>query len=231
MFELLLSIKADPGRLPSVLGPGPQELIAGDVRAGYFGTLPSDSLITQTALNTAHNIVRGTAYGDSDWMKFILDGKIFFISLRTNRVNISKSGIVEGIGKTGKTIKIGELTYLHRCIRGDTKDPSNLTTGTFFPSDKTEAGKGVNGSEWGRLMVNICSDPALGLPGTWAKFTKADLGMVAADASGANTVCYEDSLIVDSVLSAGGGNGVLQRTLTGAASANWIGHRNVLVLQ
>ncbi len=233
MFELLLTTKATtPTELPKELGPGPKVLLQGDAKAGYFGAVSTSLLITQTDLNTQHGIVSGQANGNHDWLKFILDGNIYYISKQCSRMNLSSITLRSQLTKTGKNIQIGGLTYLHRQIKGDTVDPSNFNNGTYPPSLQTPMAMRAHNSEWGRTLLNVCLDPDYVGTGKWAQFTKAQLGMTALDSNGTCTMCYENSTATGYVIFAGGGNGVSQRlAYVDNVSANWIGHRNVLILK
>lgn len=233
MFELLLATKATtPTGLPRELGPGPTVLLQGDAKAGYFGAVSNSLLINQSTLNTQHGIVSGVASGSYDWLKFILDGNIYYISKQCSRINIRTTELRAQLTKTGKNIQIGGLTYLHRPIKGDTVDPSNFNNGTYPPTLQTPMAVRAHNSEWGRTLLNVCGDSEFGGTGKWAQFTKAQLGMAALDSNGACTICYEDSTAAGYAIFAGGDKGVVQRlAYSTSTSANWIGHRNVLILK
>lgn len=233
MFELLLATKATtPPELPKELGPGPKVLLQGNAKAGYFGHVSTSLLITQTDLNTQHGLISGQANGNYDWLKFILDGNIYYISKQCSRINLRANELRTQLTKAGKNIQIGGLTYLHRPIKGDTVDPSNINSSTYPPALQTTMAMRMHNSEWGRTLLNVCLDPDFAGTGKWAQFTKAQLGMAALDSNGTCTICYEDSTVAGNTILAGGDKGVVQRIYySNSTSAPWIGHRNVLILK
>jgi hypothetical protein len=72
-------------------GPGPQELVAGDLDAGFFGRTTQQQFgTTMTQVMSDLGITQGTAQFTTDrLLKFIHRGKIKYINQKTIRRSIS----------------------------------------------------------------------------------------------------------------------------------------------
>jgi hypothetical protein len=72
-------------------GPGPQELVAGDLDAGFFGlTTQEDFGTTMTQVMSDLGITQGIAqFTTEPLLKFIHKGKIKYINKKTIRRGIS----------------------------------------------------------------------------------------------------------------------------------------------
>lgn len=111
----LLSKKDDP--LGSI---GPQDLILGDMMAGYFGTV--NNLVTNTQLTNLMGMTAGTltdpANTDIVLYKFAHKGRVLFIPYKAVKYNISWDNIQSRDGVKGKAINIGGNMYLCRLMTG-----------------------------------------------------------------------------------------------------------------
>ena len=130
--------------------PGPQELIGGDMNAGFFGEVPASELFTASEIASACGISQGTAQFENEpWLKFAIDGKIIYRPRKAIRHSISWNSIntancVYG-GSEGKRVTKNGQTYIVRLMKGALTDP-----GLYDASDR-----GAKGSEWNRLMLPI----------------------------------------------------------------------------
>lgn len=174
--------------------PGPSDLIAGDMQAGYFGVVPASELFTGAEISAATGISNGTLqFNDVGWLKFAIDGKIIYKSQKPYRHtiswdNINAKGCVDGtkqITKDGTTFKV-------RLMKGALTDPGNYTA-----SDR-----GAKGSEWNRLMLPIhvkAKDKSWAYPAYvestipyWGiDFTDADLQTHSSHGNGSYQWCQE----------------------------------------
>jgi hypothetical protein len=132
----LLSKKDDP--LGSI---GPQDLILGDMMAGYFGTV--NGLVTNTQLTNLMNMSVGALLDpentDITFHKFSHKGRILLIPSRPIKHSISWDNIQSQNGVKGKVISIDGNMYLCRIMTGSrhyyTNNPS------------------IAGGEWEELFV------------------------------------------------------------------------------
>ena len=89
------------------LGPGSQELIAGDMTAGFFGEVPVTELITGDDLATQIGLTQGTSqFSNEPWLKFALDDNIIYVAKKPYRHTVSwehiyQAGAVYGTGDNG----------------------------------------------------------------------------------------------------------------------------------
>lgn len=133
-------------------GPGPQTLIRGDYKAGFFGEVPLDDIINVDDFKTYFNIPWSlAAVRPTSWLKFVVDGKIlfwpndggFFVSMSvtqiyaaglmygTNDDTLYWSSLKSGSGVVNQVrpfIK-GDHVFVPRLpiCRADRRDTSNLT--------------------------------------------------------------------------------------------------------
>lgn len=93
-------------------GPGPQTLLRGDWKRGYFGRVTVPGFLTVAETRTVAGLTAGTAVSEATlthWMKFIFDGKIIFVPCTTLTTGISWKSIydaglvygVDGFGSPG----------------------------------------------------------------------------------------------------------------------------------
>jgi len=147
-------------------GPGPYELIAGDMTAGFFGEVPVSELITGDDLATAIGLSAGTSqYSNEPWLKFTLDGNIIYVAKKPYRhtvtwENIYQAGAVYGTGDNGlypsggdklqdANISVDGFSLDVTLLRGTNTDPAIYSNG--FDMDYTHT------SEWNRLIYPIHS--------------------------------------------------------------------------
>lgn len=144
-FSELLLAKA----LPIETGPGPQLLIGGDSRAGFYGEVPVGELINGTALATLIGLTDGVAYNDNEpWLKFSLDGETLFVAKAPYRHTISWDMINAVNAVSGdRIIQIAGEDFSIGLLEGLGKDHSVISAG-YDPQIS-------HGSEWNRLMYNV----------------------------------------------------------------------------
>ena len=149
------------------LGPGPTELIAGDMNAGFFGEVPTEDFISgQDLVNYALNRRYKAQFSDEPWLKFAYKGKVQFIAKKILLYNakyedLSVNGLIDG----SKTIKIQGINYKIRLIKG-VADNANLKN---TPLEAESA----HYSEWNQLMLPIHENA----PDKWEKpeYVESDL--------------------------------------------------------
>jgi len=149
------------------LGPGPIELIAGDMTAGFFGEVPTSELITGDDLATAIGLTAGTSqFSNEPWLKFALDDNIIYVAKKPYRhtvswENIYQAGAVYGTNDNGynpsggnrlqdANITVDGFSLDVTLLRGTNTDPA-IFTSNGFDMDYTHT------SEWNRLMYPIHS--------------------------------------------------------------------------
>lgn len=187
--------------IPGDTGLGPTELLGSYQNpndsqkfAGYYGTITAANFFTGTQLAQAINLTTGIVINDATlWMKFILDGRILVVPQKPIRYNsfwnhLYAVGAVYGDDTTGtfpastpvlQSAKVtkGGYSYRVRLFSGYNQDPSERTTA----SDPVS----THGSEWNRLMYNVCSSSTPGSQqgSKWASFTTSDLGLTGSTGS------------------------------------------------
>jgi len=176
------------------LGPGSQELIAGDMTAGFFGEVPTSELITGDDLATAIGLTAGTSqFSNEPWLKFALDDNIIYVAKKPYRhtvswENIYQSGAVYGTGDNGlypsggdrlqdANISVDGFSLDVTLLRGTNTDPA-IYTSAGFDMDYTHT------SEWNSLMypvhsgihtnANNPSNPSVPYA-QWATYSDGDL--------------------------------------------------------
>lgn len=138
MCSFKLSKKDDP------LGsPGNQDLILGDMVAGYFGT--ANNLVTNTQLTNLMNMSVGALldpeHTDIIFHKFAHKGRILLIPKRPVKYNISWDNIQSQNGVKGKVISIDGQMFLCRLLTGSRHYYTNNIT--------------IDGGEWKELFVRF----------------------------------------------------------------------------
>lgn len=127
--------------------PGPRTLIAGNMSAGYFGTVSARDFMTGNAVAIKAGINEGVSqFNNTDWLKFAYNNTIIFKSIQPIRHTIShyqleQKGCVNGT----TTIEDNGCTYKVRLMRG----AGSLTADINSPD------RGAIGSEWNKLMLPI----------------------------------------------------------------------------
>lgn len=90
-------------------GPGPQKLLRGDWKRGYFGRVPTADFLLAADAKTLCGLTAGTAVADTSlthWYKYVFDGKILFIpncAVATSVTwrNIYDAGLMYGTDDAG----------------------------------------------------------------------------------------------------------------------------------
>jgi hypothetical protein len=214
--------------------PGPSTLIAGDMQAGYFGTVSANDFITGNALCSAIGLSAGISqFSNTDWLKFAYKGKIQFVAMKPIRYNLSWDRINSAGAIYGKNITIDGLTYKVRSFRGAEHDPTN----SYADTDKDAIG-----SEWNDLMLPIHAEATTGswthpqyvgtVPNWGIGFTDADLLTHRNYGNGSYTWCQEvqDTYTIERVVR--GYNGVAYLySVTASGFSSYTGFRPVLELE
>lgn len=196
--SLAQAFKSNTGdRGTSNTGPGPQSLIGyyhedlgpGTCK-GFFGEVSTDELINGEELADIVDLTAGTAHNsDAPWLKFLLDGKILFVSKRTYRYGISWDDLhAANVVYGNRIVEIDGLQYRIRLLKG--ADPADFDYG-HGPS-------GTLQSEWIRLMYNVSKDsatyPKTGQIGeNWAEYDQSDAvgGLNISAGNGRASWCQE----------------------------------------
>jgi hypothetical protein len=214
--------------------PGPSTLIAGDMQAGYFGTVSANDFITGNALCSAIGLSVGISqYSNTDWLKFAYKGKIQFVAMKPIRYYLSWNHINSAGAIYGKSITIDGLTYKVRSFRGAEHDPTN----SYADTDRDAIG-----SEWNDLMLPIHANAATGswaypayagtVPNWGIGFTNADLLTHFNDGNGSYTLCQETNDTNPNYRILRGSFGVsFSNSLPGSFAETTFGFRPVLELE
>lgn len=180
------------------VGPGPQELIAGNPGAGFYGEVPVSELITGNLLAVEIGLTNGTAqYSDEPWLKFALDGKTLYVAKKPFRNRVAWDQIhAQGAVYGDRTIDINDESFKVRLLKGASSDPAINTTG-YDP-------EASHRSEWNRLLYPLIPNPsnAESIPsfpvsgegltfGSWANYTEADLVVHSTGGNGRRSWCQE----------------------------------------
>ncbi len=181
--------------------PGPQELIAGTLEAGFYGETLASELINGTDLAALVGLGIGVVFSSTEpWLKFALDNKTLYIAKKPYRRSTSWNQLnITGI-VYGKEVTIQGKQYICRLIKGFNNNPANIANGTYDPEPTW-------GSEWNRLMYPICAptgnaiqdnikDPASPGLGAWASYNQAS-NLSLNDGTGGYTWCQENHSIYD----------------------------------
>lgn len=231
MLELILSMSgvSVPIVLPDNLGPGPQTLLMGNAVDGYFGVTTQAELgITPVALMNAHKPSGGKTGYNSDWHKFVLDGRIIYLAQLTAWFNVTwpvmnTAGLV-----TGREITVGVDRFIHRIISGDTNNPTAIPPGAVRPYGQL---KNLDNSEYGRTMFHITATSAGGT-GRYAQLTKAQMQWSASDSNGNVAMIKERAANSTTQFRCMGGfNGTGFVYQAAANAADWMGYRPMLELK
>lgn len=181
--------------VPILYGPGPQELIAGDMSAGFFGEVTSNTLLTYSDLSTTIGVSQGVLINDEEslWLKFALDDKILYVAKKPVRCRISWEHLNINGGVFGTQVSINNNQFTCRILKGASSNPTVLGPDglwTGFDIDLT------HDSEWNRLMYPIHSgahtdgthpsnhdDPNVLPFGSWNTYNDEELSIITNGAS------------------------------------------------
>lgn len=188
---------------PRVMGHGPVELIGGDMQAGYFGEVSSETLFRGDDLAIELGVDEGVLQNeDAGWLKFAWRGQIIYIAKRSFMHSVSwdhlySRGIVYGTDDNGVYPR-GTSTNQYTSVEKDNFEyVVGLMTGAASdPIDASERGETYSstlglgaGSEWNELIYRVHQDIPVAPNGltndggaqfgeNWAEFTDSDLNII-----------------------------------------------------
>jgi hypothetical protein len=155
-------------------GPGPQELLAGDMNAGYFGEVSAAEFYSGDRLAFELGVTEGVLQNsNAGWLKFARKGKVLFVAKQSFMHSVSwdhlyARGIVYGTNDNGKrprgtpvnqytTVEHGGNRFIVRLLTGANADPFPDSDPLFFTNDMVQMNVG-GGSEWNDLMYRAHTD-------------------------------------------------------------------------
>ncbi len=152
-------------------GPGPQTLLRGDFKHGYFGIVSQSELFTAAELTSLVS-APGSQYGGAiEWLKFAIDGKILFVANKIVNHSMSwdqlyNAGLVYGVDGPGPFNSGIEVNQMKTVNKGDSTFIVRLMTGTDDPATvRPTAGRPTSNSEWNRVFYPlIIGNDSLYLP-------------------------------------------------------------------
>ena len=164
-------VTEDSGIAETPFGPGPQQLIAGDMAAGFFGEVSAGELFSGDNLAFITGITEGVSQNsESGWLKFAHNNKIKYIAKKPFRHTISwdhiySRGLVYGIDgdgqyprgtSTNQLVKVAKsgAEFAVRLATGAGADPFPESDPLFFTADMYQMDVG-GGSEWNELIYRI----------------------------------------------------------------------------
>lgn len=176
-------------------GPGPEYLIHGDKKDGFFGIVPNAEMISVIDLYSQTEMGVGTVSNTgTDWLKFIQDGIVKFMPLKTIRSGISWSqlyelGLVYGVDDVGafptaKPTKQDAKVLYHDGAKTTFFKVRLPSLGVTDPLVAATASTLV-GSEWERLIKHFVV-PVTPDVESWGELTPNDLGL----GSGSGQISY-----------------------------------------
>lgn len=209
LFASVYFVGGDNNFAP-VFGPGPQDLIGGDMINGFFGELTSQELFTNQELDYELGFTQGTPMSDAGFLKFARNNQIIYVQKRPMRYGISwdhiySRGCVYGTNDNGlfprgtptnqyRPLNKNNFEFVPRLLTGAASDPIDTTNFDAVDSCTYDLGAG---SEWNELIyrihqdVPICGDPnhdqyhgGPQVGGNWATYTNGDLGIVSGNGRG-----------------------------------------------
>lgn len=180
IFVSVYYVGSNAGSAVLTYGPGPQELIAGDMNAGYFGVVSAAEFYSGTRLAFELGVTEGTLQNsNAGWLKFARHGKVLFVAKQSFMHTVSwdhlyARGIVYGTNDNGKsprgtptnqytTVEHGGNRFVVRLMTGAGADPFDDSSELFFTDYMYQLDVGA-GSEWNDLVYRVHSavpgDPA-----------------------------------------------------------------------
>jgi hypothetical protein len=141
----------------------------------FKGEVLAADFINATALAAAIGLVPGTVTNNtSPWLKFIDNGKTFYMPKMSIRNNITHEQL-EALGavKGTKTIVIGGLTYKVRLMTGLTADPGS-----------------VGGGEYNDYFTRV-TNQYTPIGNAWASYTMTDIGWTGSTGNNELTLIQE----------------------------------------
>lgn len=135
-------------------GPGPTELVCGDMKRGYFGIVAAALLFTTLEIATLLGLAAiGGAGGEGNWCKYILDGRIIYYPQADIRRTVSWNqiyslGLVFGIDGTGPgDLGVPAVNQLRIVSKGNNDFIVRLPRSATYGSPYTIPANWVGGSE------------------------------------------------------------------------------------
>ena len=155
-------------------GPGPQELVAGNMTAGFFGQVSASELYSGERLSFELGVTEGTLQNsEAGWLKFARNGRILFVAMQTFMYGVSwdhlySRGIVYGTDDAGKaprgtptnqltTVEHGGNRFIVRLATVASADPYPDSDSLFDTDEMVDMDIGA-GSEWNTLIYRVCAD-------------------------------------------------------------------------
>lgn len=174
LFASVYYVGGSQGSAVLAYGPGPQELQAGDMTAGYFGVVPASAFYSGDRLAFELGVTEGVLQNsDADWLKFARKGRILFVPKKSFMHSVSwdhlyERGLVYGTDDEGKaprgtptnqltTVEHGGNRFAVRLLTGAKADPFAETDPLFFTDEMIGLNVGA-GSEWNELIYRVHQD-------------------------------------------------------------------------
>lgn len=172
------------------LGPGEQNLQAGDMDEGYFAEIAGGSIEgvpTYGDLVAEVGLSAGSLTNDesSPWLKCALDGKVLLVARRCVKKtpsweDLDDSNLVYG----DVEVTFGAFTYKVRLLTGAESDPSEQDEQT---TSESLAPASFDVSEWNRLIYHFHEEAV----GDWESYTGSDMDIMGGVDDNASTWCQE----------------------------------------
>ncbi|WP_417788232.1 hypothetical protein [Stutzerimonas xanthomarina] len=174
LFVSVYYVGSNAGSAVLAYGPGPQELAAGDMSAGYFGEVSAAEFYSGDRLAFELGVTEGVLQNsNAGWLKFARKGKVLFVAKQTFMHSVSwdhlyARGIVYGTNDNGKyprgtpvnqytVVEHGGSRFIVRLLTGAGADPFPESDSLFFTDDMPQMDVG-GGSEWNELMYRVHTD-------------------------------------------------------------------------
>lgn len=214
LFVSVYYVGSNAGSAVLPYGPGPQELVAGDMTAGYFGEVSAGEFYSGDRLAFEMGVTEGVLQNsNAGWLKFAREGKVLFVAKQSFMHSVSwdhlyARGIVYGTNDDGKsprgtpvnqytTVEHGGNRFIVRLLTGAGADPFPESDPLFFTDDMPQMNIG-GGSEWNDLIYRVHTDVptddgtrhgGLQVGANWATFSNAELNM-----SGNGRACWTQEM-------------------------------------
>lgn len=168
--------------------PGNRVLLAGNMRAGWFGEIPSSDFITGDELARMVEITAGKSqYSDESWLKFAYIGNVFLVAKKPIRYSISWDQINQANCVYGdKVISIKGKRYKIMLLRGVGE---NVQADSKVLNENNFQDKACIYSMWNKLILPLFKDETSYTWGT--NYTDADLITHFRNGNGAASWCQE----------------------------------------
>lgn len=222
MIEQLLVGGRGSGGLTT--GPGPQVLMAGNGRNGFFGETSSSQLITGQDLASLVGLTAGTLQNSATpWLKFFYNGEIVYIPKKNIRRSVTWNHLqAVNVVHGSRSIDIQGYQFRIELIEGLTRTPpaGAITPGYDVPW--------THGSMWNELLYYVSQEMAhtayhkrSQLGDNWANYPQDNTanGLNISDGNGRFSWCKETPSIQPTSRIQRGGDAV--------SYLNWYAHSTV----